>query len=68
MPHLDSPLVFAAGGCLVLGAALVEAAFKVHVPAILKAVLVAVVAAGLIGTIYRQGTGRVSPLPPESDR
>jgi hypothetical protein len=64
--RLDYPLVFAICGCLTLGAALVEAAFKVHVPAYLKVALVAVVAAGMIGTIYMEGTGRVYPLPPDS--
>ena len=67
MRRVDPPLVFAIGGCLVLGAALIEAAFKVHVPAFLKAVLVAVVAAGMIGTIYRDGTGPVYPLPPDTE-
>ena len=66
MARLDFPGIFAGAALGLLGVAVARKFLAVDVPDALLFGLVAVCMAGMIGTNYREGTGRVYPLRPDS--
>ena len=66
MLRLYSPRVFATAALLILGAAVSKMTHKIELPPVALGMLLVVCFAGLIGTLYTHGSGRLDPLPPGS--